>query len=572
MKSLFSIFLIFVANSPVLGADSCQSIFTNFNIIQYGNIKFEIPILSNTGYVLRAEQTEIPREIKQRIEIQGMKDKWNFNHLLEPHKPVKIGSVENRQAFSKDGVVSVLDMPIKFPGTDYIIPDDLVQFRETIQKIINFEHSANPKAMRHYFAYLTVHQSWVEPGNYQRRPGMHVDGFQGIERPDKEEIEHSYLVFNDVPTVFTNQRYQLNNFDFSKYNLFSELDRQTAPEFEYEATPYDIFFADAYTVHRANQATKKVLRTFIRLTYSVAIFDRLGLTDNPLFPYRWERLEKRLQEKFEKYVPPIGMDKLQSMASISEVPGKRIGVIGIGEGSDGLQAAQIASMLKQSGKDIGFVASFRTPKKLIKAKKIKAGLYKVDHETRMEGRLFEDVYSDEYSSYLVFDNLENEQLENNLRILARKHQIDGFVFVDGGGNVLSPIFLQDTMLNDHRTLLAAEKIHEVADKTMIIVCPGINTPTDSHAILANLNAKRYRPSPNERSLILNNFKKWNMAYPSPRTFAFIPMIWQQALLGEFGDQNFPTLYPGDPKYPVTPENQDLMVVSYDSLMKTIGGK
>ena len=561
-------FLLMIPTQGVPAYASCNTAMKK-KVIEYGNIKFEIPELKKTGFILRPsdELAPVSRAILLQPEVKAINQKWNFNHLLESHQPIKIGEVSNPKKFASKGMMSVLDMPIKFPGTDYYIPDNFLQLKETIQKIIDFEVQVNPDHQRKYFAYLTVHQSWVDVGNYQRRPGLHVDGFQGVERPEKEEIEHSYLVSNAVPTVFTQQKFDVNNFDFSRYNIFSEFDRQNNQIEEYTAGENEIYMANAYSVHRSDLAQKKVLRTFVRLTYSVAIFDRLGLTDNPLFPYQWNRVEKKLQASFEKYTPPLGIEKIESVKNLNNLPGNRVGVIGVGEGADGLQAAQIATLLKLTGKSVEFICSFRKGREYLNGEKISEDLVKVNPDFKMEGRNFEAPISNDYVTYIAFDRVNND-LQPSLALLAKKHGIDSFVFVDGGGNVLSPVDLEKKQLNDHRTIFAGDTFSNLK-KSLIIVSPGVDMPRNAHELLSHVNAKRYRPNEIERKLILDQYKKWGMPFEYPHTFAFIPMLWQQALRGEFGPQSFSTLYPGDPRYIVTPESQDLMIIDWESLIHAI---
>ncbi len=49
---------------------------------------------------------------------------------------------------------------------------------------------------------------------------------------------------------------------------------------------------DAYAVHTAAQVTIETDRTFVRLSYSVRKFDRLGNSHNPFFDYTWDMVER----------------------------------------------------------------------------------------------------------------------------------------------------------------------------------------------------------------------------------------------------------------------------------------
>lgn len=539
-------------------------------VVEYGALRFEIPELMRTGFILRPRPTDLEAGTRDRPEIRSIHEPWNFNHLMSRHQPISIGRVSKDDRFGDSYLPSVLDMPIKFPGTDHFVPDNFRALEPSIQRIIDFEAAINPNLQKSYYAYLTVHQSWVEPNATQRRPGLHVDGFQGPERPVKELIEHSYLLFNATPTVFTQQGFDFANFDFTRYNAFSEMDRQSRPELEFPGHENELYFFNAYTIHRADPATRRVLRTFVRITYSVAIFDRLGLSDNPLFPYSWDRKEKNLQASLLKYTPPLGLDRLGSISSLAEIRGRRIGLIGVGEGSDALQAAQVASLLERQGREIAFVASFRKERPHLGGVDLGSGLIQVDGDFQMPGRNFESRLAGDFATFVLMDDGRRE-LSEPLSRLVRDHGVDSLVFVDSGGNVLSPHHLHGRLLNDHRTLLAAESI-PISHKSVVVVCPGIEMPSNAHELLANSGARRYRPDEAERQLLLSNFGRWGMSIESPHTFAFTPMIWQQALRGDFGDQRFPTQYPGDPKFPVTPESQDLMVSDFETTFQSIFGR
>jgi len=129
-----------------------------------------------------------------------------------------------------------------------------------------------------------------------------VDGFQGRERAIKSEIEHSYLAADRTPTIFYNQAFYLAPLDPSKHNYFWEFDRQADPTKEYSLEAYMVYLADAYSVHRATEATETGHRTFFRVTLSKIVYDRKGLSDNPMFPNQWPRVEKSFP-KLMRYIP-----------------------------------------------------------------------------------------------------------------------------------------------------------------------------------------------------------------------------------------------------------------------------
>ena len=49
----------------------------------------------------------------------------------------------------------------------------------------------------------------------------------------------------------------------------------------------EINLMDAYCVHRGSEAEVETFRTWIRLSFEVRVFDRLGNAHNPMFDYNW---------------------------------------------------------------------------------------------------------------------------------------------------------------------------------------------------------------------------------------------------------------------------------------------
>ena len=108
-------------------------------------------------------------------------------------------------------------------------------------------------------------------------------------------IDHSYVVSNALPTVFYLQKFDVSQLDPSKDNYFAEFDRQAKKENEWRPKPFEIVMFDAYTVHKGDEVPeceKPLKRTFLRMSYTVRIFDRLGNTHNPLFNYEWEMVAR----------------------------------------------------------------------------------------------------------------------------------------------------------------------------------------------------------------------------------------------------------------------------------------
>jgi hypothetical protein len=52
---------------------------------------------------------------------------------------------------------------------------------------------------------------------------------------------------------------------------------------------------DANCVHRGSEATELTFRTWIRLSFEVRKFDRLGNAHNPMFQYDWPMVKRDIE-------------------------------------------------------------------------------------------------------------------------------------------------------------------------------------------------------------------------------------------------------------------------------------
>ncbi|MBI5202951.1 MAG: hypothetical protein HY925_15275, partial [Elusimicrobia bacterium] len=222
---------------------------------------------------------------------------WDLKHLMRSHSPERIGTVDDRDAFSRKSV-SVLNMPIKMPGTDFRVPEELAHLREFIQKMVDHEAAINPE-LASFYAYLTVDQGWVKPGETHRKPGIHIDGVQGARYPVKLVPEHTYSASDALGTVFYDQSFDLRGLDPARQHVHAELERQALEENAVSAEDYGIYFWDSYSVHRADVARAPMLRKFVRVEFSRKIYDSIGDTRSPLFEYRWTPVSRPIPAELD---------------------------------------------------------------------------------------------------------------------------------------------------------------------------------------------------------------------------------------------------------------------------------
>lgn len=310
-KSCVGLFA-FIKNNPQLAPE----------IIQHKDVTYEVPKLSSKGFEL------YPRErilLKSSAPVlKSIAENWNLREFDIPREPLPIGTVPNSRKFSQTKSPRVLELPIKTPGSEaFHLPLEFEHLRPVLQQIIDFERSVNP-AMAEYYAYLTFDQGLVKAGTTQRRAGSHVDGFQGVRQGKGYKVDHSYIVSDAVPTVFYNQPFETRHLNVAQHNFFIEMDRQVDEVNAVRATPYQIYFMDAYALHRADYASQDTHRTILRVTFSKYRYDRLGETDNPLIP-AWKRELRSIPESLgpwkpnsEEYVGPGFVPEVSTINDFSE--------------------------------------------------------------------------------------------------------------------------------------------------------------------------------------------------------------------------------------------------------------
>jgi O-acetyl-ADP-ribose deacetylase (regulator of RNase III) len=259
--------------------------------------------LSGEGYTLTPRDAPVADRTSP---IYGsILEPWNLKHLLTPHKPAKIGAIEDRETFSKP-VTSVLNMPIKMPGGEIRVPKELEQFREFLQKIIDHEKAVNPR-MSEFYMYLTVDQNAVKKGLTHRRPGVHIDGVQGARYVVKLPPEHLYSASDKLGTVFYDQPFDLTALDPAKQHVHAELERQADETRASPVPDFDIAFWDSYSVHRADLAKEDLFRTFIRVEFSMKQYDSEGDTHNPMFEYDWKPVARPIPTELDdRPIAPAG--------------------------------------------------------------------------------------------------------------------------------------------------------------------------------------------------------------------------------------------------------------------------
>lgn len=269
----------------------------------YNGKHFTLPEHPTDGFEIIADANQCNISVPPKEEspiIADLNSIWDINKFLIPRKPVSLGflSPEQMKIFSKEGVARTLDMPIKFPRSNFRVPKSLEQFKDLIQIVANYEAKINQECFDEYYCYITIDQGWVKPNTLQREAPCHVDGFQGARWPDKKKINHTYVIGDTLPTAYYIQPFDLRALDEAKHNFFWEMNNivaKTKSVHEWSPKEGEINLIDAYTVHRGTEAEELTFRTWVRLSFEERIFDRLGNAHNPLFNYNWNMVVRDIE-------------------------------------------------------------------------------------------------------------------------------------------------------------------------------------------------------------------------------------------------------------------------------------
>lgn len=246
-------------------------------------IRYEQPILSGENPIeFSPKGLWTPTIDPDNIAYRSMFQPFNLNQYIYPRPPIDLGLLPPIHG----AVPNVLRMPLKFPGTTYIIPRELEALEPVISRVAEYEsfickdRHINPDST---FCHITYDASDVDAGTYHRYPGFHGDGIQGTKLTPKVNVEHSYIVTSSPPTEFCLQPFFLKHLDEAKHNYFLEFDRQARESNVYGSLPNHLYLIDPYMVHRTPKIKQKTSRFFMRITYAFTELQHPKNTINPLF-------------------------------------------------------------------------------------------------------------------------------------------------------------------------------------------------------------------------------------------------------------------------------------------------
>lgn len=280
----------------------------------------------------------------------------------------------------------------------------------------------------------------------------------------------------------------------------------------------------------------------------------------------------------------IGQDFEASLVRINQINHAKVNefpitdtsntvVIGMGGGSDCIQAAILAKILRQKGVTCHNVISIRTNKTTSQdskgnigqertvtnpAKVVDDDIYLISSETTGSGRFLENIPADELNVYLIIDREDGNLKQKIEKTLADIGNVQNVIGTDTGGDMLYPLMETENQAittpdQDRRVLEAINSIEGINKKCCIIGI-GIDSPDCADTILKSADANYFELDETMQQEVLNKYTNWDMNGENEKRFGKTPLAWQQALRGKTGVTcvNIPTKYVLDKKNPWIP--------------------
>lgn len=150
-------------------------------------IRYTQPNLSDDGIVYTPRGLWAPKIDAKNIAYHSLFAPFDLEQYLYPRPPIDMGLIDADVALN--GTVNVLRMPLKFPGTNYRIPREMIRVMPILERVAEYESFINSEH-ESCFCHITFDVSNVSAGEYHRYPGFHGDGIQGTKLTPKVKVEH----------------------------------------------------------------------------------------------------------------------------------------------------------------------------------------------------------------------------------------------------------------------------------------------------------------------------------------------------------------------------------------------
>lgn len=255
---------------------------------------------------------------------------------------------------------------------------------------------------------------------------------------------------------------------------------------------------------------------------------------------------------------------------LKTIAGTKVGTIGIGGGSDGIQAAMLAKMLQKRGKTVPFVISVRTSETgsaisggvagehrsiVNHGGVVTEGVYIITPETTGSGRFLENLPAHDFRSYLVLDSQDGTLPSRLQAAIDHAGGADSIVGLDTGGDALySAVSVEGAKATPDQDLRVLQALGELPAKQRVylaIAATGVDSPTNTSEILKARKAIYFKLTVDDREMVQKTYHAWNLDGSDDQKYGKTPLAWQLALAEKYGLQvlNLPTSVVIDHKNP-----------------------
>jgi hypothetical protein len=152
--------------------------------LEYNNKNYTVPVFDREEGCVRIV-------LREGIVVEHGPDDVLVNDLNVPvsmdrykvaRRPLNCGVLDpwEKSAFvAPRAARNVLDMRIKFAGSDFRLPMEYAQWASVVQRVADAEWALNKRCHDEYDRYMTLRRERVAEGCQGRYAPCHVDGFQG---------------------------------------------------------------------------------------------------------------------------------------------------------------------------------------------------------------------------------------------------------------------------------------------------------------------------------------------------------------------------------------------------------
>ena len=235
--------------------------------------------------------------------------------------------------------------------------------------------------------------------------------------------------------------------------------------------------------------------------------------------------------------------------------GKRVLYIGMGGGSDGIQAAMLSKLQQDTGATPVAIVSVRADTKPLAhtGRSIGQAIVEITPQTTKIGnwRFLEDIIAkDDYvATVYLLNSTKPEMIALDIQALIYEPRAYTIIGVDTGGDVLYRANTEvdsvtSTPDQDYAVLTALHELNKSTGNSSLdiytaIVAPGVDTPDYANEILESSRAQRIGVTPDDIDAINETYAHWRMdgSASEEGLYGKTPLAWLAALNGRYGLQS-----------------------------------